>query len=149
MKLTRCNTTSCAPSTLGQLAARDAWLASPFAGFTALNPFLDFGRLFAAPSVAKLAADVFEDDTSFYARFEVPGVRKEDVKVEVADRHLTVSVGKRETTNEGESTSSISRRLALPETVAQDRITAQVEDGLLTVTLPKQDQPQPRQITIQ
>ncbi len=147
MKLTRCNTDTCTPSTVSRLPNLDAWLTSPFAGFSALNPFFDFGRLFASPE-ARLAADVFEDDSNLYTRFEVPGVKKDDVKVEVVDRKLTVSVSRKDTSADGERSFALTRSLSIPDLVAEDQISARLEDGILTVTLPKQEQQKPRTIEI-
>ena len=147
MKLTRCNTDTCTPTTASRLPNLDAWLASPFSGFSTLNPFFEFGRLFASPE-ARLAADVFEDDQNLYARFEVPGVKKDDVKVELVDRKLTVSVTRKETSDEGERSFALTRSLNVPDLVAEENIGARLEDGILTVTLPKQEQQKPRTIEI-
>jgi HSP20 family protein len=147
MKLNRYTTDSCSPSTLSRLPAMDAWFAAPFTGFSALNPVFDFGRLVTAPA-SRLATDVFEDDDHFYARLEVPGVKKEDVKVELADRKLTISITRRENTADGERTHSLARSLTVPDSVADEAISAHLEDGLLTVTLPKQEQRKPRVIEI-
>lgn len=147
MKLTRCNTDSCIPSTPSRLPNMDAWLTSPLAGFSALNPFLDISRLFATPE-ARLAADVFEDDGHFYAGFEVPGVKKDAIKLELVDRQLTVTVNRKDSTQGSERTQSLTRSLTIPDSVAEGNISAQLVDGLLTVTLPKQEQRKPRTIEI-
>lgn len=147
MKLQRCSTDSCTPSSLARVPNLEAWLSNPFAGFSALNPFFEIGRLFSSPE-SRLATDVYEDEANFYARFEVPGVKKEDVKLELVDRQLTVSVNKKQVTSEGEKTWSLSRSLTVPDSVSEDNIGAKLEDGLLTVTLPKQEQRKPRTIEI-
>lgn len=143
MKLTRCNPAGYAPA---QVADFDQWLRNPFASFPAFGNLFDLGFSSAAP--ARLATDVYEDADSYYARFEVPGVKKEDVKVELHDRLLTVSVEKREKSDDGEQSYSMSRSVSVPDSVAPDRIAAKLEDGLLTVTLPKQEQRKPRTIQV-
>lgn len=143
MKLTRCNPSGYAPA---QVADFDQWLRNPFASFPAFGSLFDLGFSSAVP--ARLATDVYEDADSYYARFEVPGVKKEDIKVELHDRLLTVSVERREKSEEGEQSYSMSRSVSVPDSVAPDRIGAKLEDGLLTVTLPKQEQRKPRTIQV-
>jgi HSP20 family protein len=143
MKLTRCNPTGYAPA---QVADFDQWLRHPFASFPAFGGLLDLGFTSAAP--ARLATDVYEDADNYYARFEVLGVKKEDVKVELHDHLLTVSAEKRDKSAEGEQAYSLSRSVSVPDSVDPDRIGAKLEDGLLTVTLPKQEQRKPRTIQV-
>lgn len=140
MKLTRYT-----PSfDLGRVADFDQWLRHPFAGFPAVGQLLgDF-----LPAAGRLATDVYEDKDNYYARFELPGVKKEDVKVEVHDRLLTVSAKRREKTSESEQSFSLSRSVSVPEGVRSDAIGAKLEDGILTVTLPKQEQRKPKLIEV-
>lgn len=144
MKLARYTTPA---SSLGRVTDFDEWLRNPFAGFPAMGGLLEFGGLLGAAQT-RLATDVYEDADNFYARFEVPGVKKEDVKIELNDRMLTISVDRREKNEEGEQTFSLTRSVSVPESVAPDRISAKMEDGLLTVTLPKQEERKPRSIQI-
>lgn len=97
---------------------------------------------------ARLATDVYEDADNFYARFEIPGVKKEDVKLELRDRMLTVTAEKREKSGNDEQSYSLSRSVSVPDSVAEDRISAKLENGLLTVTLPKQEHRKPRTIEV-
>lgn len=130
---------------LGRVADFDQWLRHPFAGFPAVGQLL--GEFL--PGVAgRLAADVYEDKDNYYARFELPGVKKEDVKVEVHDRRLTVSA-LRQVKNDGqEESESLSRSISVPESVRSDAIAAKMEDGILTVTLPKQEERKPKLIAV-
>jgi HSP20 family protein len=131
---------------LGRVADFDQWLRNPFAGFPAvgqlLNDFMTSGQ------TGRLATDVHEDKDNFYARFELPGIKKEDVKVEVHDRLLTVNADRREKEGETESSFTMSRSISVPEGVRGDAINAKLEDGILTVTLPKQEQRKPKLIEI-
>ena len=97
---------------------------------------------------ASLAADVYEDEGHYYARFEAPGVKKEDAKVELKDRVLTVSVSRKLEKDATASVTKLSRSLSVPDGIEVDRISAKLEDGLLTVTLPKQEQRKPRLIEL-
>lgn len=142
MKLTRLT-----PSfDLSRVPDFDQWLRHPFAGFPAVGQL--FGEIL--PGVAsRLAADVFEDPDNYIARFELPGVKKDDVKVEVHDRLLTVSAGRREKTAEQQEESfNLTRSITVPEGVRSEAIGAKLEDGILTVTLPKQEQRKPKVIQV-
>jgi len=141
MKLTRYT-----PSfDLGRVADFDQWLRHPFAGFPAVGQLL--GEFIPA-AAGRLATDVYEDKDNYYARFELPGVKKEEVKVEVHDRLLTVSA-ERQSKEEGrEESFSLSRSVSVPEGVRGDAIAAKLEDGILTVTLPKQEERKPKLIAV-
>lgn len=148
MKLTRCTPSSCGPTGLARIADFDEWLRHPFAGFPALGNLFDVGSFFDRSSATRLATDVYEDKENYFARFEVPGVKKDDVKIELVDRMLTVSVERREKTSDGEQSYSLSRSVSVPEGVDSEKIGAKLEDGMLTVTLPKQESRKPRTIEV-
>jgi len=141
MKLTRYT-----PSfDLGRVADFDQWLRHPFASFPAVGQLL--GE-FLPNGSGRLATDVHEDQNNYYASFELPGVKKEDVKVEVHDRLLTVSADRREKEDDKEQSFSLSRSVSVPEGVRADAIAAKLEDGILTVTLPKQESRKPKLIEV-
>lgn len=145
MKLTRSNS----PSSLGRVADFDEWFRHPFSGMPTLGQF--FNTLSEAlPNVTsdRLAVDVHEDKDNYYASFEVPGVKKEDVKIELNNGLLTVSAEKREKNADGESSFSVSRSVSVPDGVNADTIAAKLEDGILKVTLPKAEHRKPRTIAL-
>jgi HSP20 family protein len=134
---------------LGRATDFGPWLRHPFAGIPAVAQLLeDFFPATTAPAAGRLATDLHEDANNFYARFELPGVKKDAVKVELREGVLTVSAERRVKTGENESAYTLSRSLSLPETVNAEGISAKLEDGLLTVTLPKQEQRKPKLIAI-
>ena len=143
MKLTRPMT-----SNFARVAGFDEWLRHPFAGFPAFGSLFDVGNHLGNNVPARLATDVYEDADNFYARLEIPGVKKEDVKLELRDRTLTVSAEKREKSGEDEQSYRLTRSVSVPDSVAEDRITAKLENGLLIVTLPKQEHRKPRTIEV-
>lgn len=145
MKLTRYT-----PNTaLGQVSDFDDWFRNPFAGFQGLSRFIDWDNFLPGRMGGSLATDIHEDKDNYYARFEVPGVKKEDVKIELNDRMLTVSVEKKEKDAEGaESSFSSARSISVPESVKANDIMAKLEDGILTVTLPKSEERKPRSIEV-
>ncbi len=141
MKLTRFT-----PASFARVPNFDEWLRHSFTGLPAFGTMLD-GTL-DNQATSRLAADIFEDADNYYARFEIPGVKKEAVKIELNDRLLTVAVEKQAKSGDQEQTYSLSRSVSVSDNIAADRISAKLEDGLLTVTLPKQEQRKPRTINI-
>lgn len=131
---------------LSRVADFDQWLRHPFAGLPAVGQLLsDF---LPAGASNRLPIDVYEDKDNFYARFELPAVKKEDVKVEIHDRLLTVTADRREKNGDAEQVINLSRSISVPEGVKGDAINAKLEDGVLTVTLPKQEHRKPKMIEV-
>ena len=131
---------------LSRVADFDQWLRHPFAGFPSVSQF--FNDFLPAGASTRLAIDVHEDKDNFYTRFELPAVKKEDVKVEIHDRLLTVTADRREKVGEAEQVINLSRSISVPEGVKSDAIAAKLEDGVLTVTLPKQEHRKPKLIEV-
>jgi HSP20 family protein len=92
--------------------------------------------------------DVSEDAEHFYVKVELPGVKKEDIQVEVENSVLTLTAKRTDKTKDGESTAEYRRALALPEGVDADKVVATHENGLLTLTLSKAEQAKPRRIEV-
>ena len=89
--------------------------------------------------------------------FELPGMKKEDIKVTVKDDVLNVS-GKREFAGEEKeenfvrteiSTGSFCRSFTLPETVDSEKISADYKDGMLTVKLAKLEEVKPKEVDVE
>jgi HSP20 family protein len=96
----------------------------------------------------RFPVDVSEDQANAYVRAELPGVRREDINVELADGTLTITATRRQKTGDREETFPLSRTLAVPETVQADKVGAAYENGVLTVTLPKAEAVKPRKIAV-
>jgi HSP20 family protein len=103
--------------------------------------------------------DVQQRNDAVVVRADLPGVRKEDVQVEVEDDALIISGQRREEREEGgadqgyrlveRSYGSFYRSVPLPQGTNPDEIEATMRDGVLTVTLPVPEAARPRRITIQ
>lgn len=102
------------------------------------------------------AVDVTEDSKSYRVVLEVPGVKPEDVKIDLDGNRLIVSGEKR---HEGEEQTdrmhrferrfgNFSRTFTLPDTVNADAIEARAQNGVLTLVLPKVEKAQPRSIPV-
>lgn len=124
------------------------WLQHSFAGFPALSRFLNGTLTQGGQASGHLATDIHEDKDHYYAVFEAPGVKKEDLKVELHDRLLTVSFERKYHHGDEESSYTSSRSISVPDSVRPDGIAAKLEDGILTVSLPKSEERKPRVINI-
>jgi len=101
--------------------------------------------------------DLSETDEAFRIRLDVPGMKKEDITVNLQNNTLTVS-GERssERTEEGEeyvrverAFGNFHRTFTLPDAVDQENVEASYEDGVLTINVPKTEASTRRQIEIQ
>jgi HSP20 family protein len=99
-------------------------------------------------------ADVSETQDSYIAEVELPGVRKDDISVELTGQELTVTGEYRDAGTEGRAlrrgrrAGQFEYRVLLPGQADADKITASLADGVLTVTVPKAETEKPRRIEI-
>ena len=100
------------------------------------------------------AADLTETGDSYVAEVELPGVRKDDISVELAGRELRVAGDYSHEGTDGRALRRTRRRgrfeyqVTLPGQADPAQITASLADGVLTVTVPKTETEKPRQIQI-
>ena len=129
-----------------------------------LNRLFDdaFERFFtpvAAEGVASRspALDVAETDRAYNVRLEMPGVQKDDVKVSIDGRQVSVQAQARreEERKDGErvvyrerSLSSYARTFTLPAEIDQAEASAKLENGVLALELPKRGARSAAQITV-
>ena len=100
--------------------------------------------------------DIFETAEALKIVMEVPGVLREAIDVKVENEVLSIE-GRIETTNYNGleplyteyPIGHFARSFSLPWQVDQQNITAQLEDGVLTLTLNKRPESKPRRISIQ
>lgn len=90
------------------------------------------------------AVNILEGKSNFSILFAVPGMRKEDFKIDVQDKMLTISIEKEEGDkrfNRREyNYSSFSRSFSLPENVKKENIEARYDNGILVLILPKKEE---------
>lgn len=101
-----------------------------------------------APAADRFPVDLYEDKENVYVRAELPGVDRPDINVEMVEDYLTVSAVRKTSQDGKESAFSFSRSVSIPETIESDKVTAQYQDGVLTVTLPKKEEAKPRKIAV-
>jgi HSP20 family protein len=98
--------------------------------------------------------DLSETDDAYVAEVELPGVHRDDISVELAGQELVITGEYKETGKEGRTLRRGRRagrfeyRALLPGQAAEDKITATLADGVLTVTVPKTETAKPRRIEI-
>ena len=102
-------------------------------------------------------ADLSETDDAYVVNVDLPGVRKDQVDVQLQDRELVISGevaepedgnGHRRRHRSSRRTGQFELRTYLPGDVNADAVTAQLSDGVLTVTVPKSEAAKPRKIEI-
>ena len=100
--------------------------------------------------------DVAEDNENYYLKADLPGIKKEDVKISYTDGTISIS-GERSQEKETKekkfhrierSYGKYYRSFNLPEQIKEDKIKAEFKDGQLNVTIPKADEVKPKEIDI-
>lgn len=102
------------------------------------------------------SVDIYEDENAIILTAELPGMKKKEVKIEVQDNILTIS-GDRGLDREDKRANyhrvercygSFSRSFSLGQSVDQGGIEAEMNKGILTVTLPKREETKPKEIAV-
>ena len=97
------------------------------------------------PKMPHTSCDVIDEGNQFRVKMDVPGVKKNEIKLEVADNSLVVSAEHKEESEEKKknylrkerSHVSYYRTLPLSENVVSGNVKAKLTDGVLDITLPK------------
>lgn len=125
-----------------------------------LARFFDEGPLSSAENGGTWvpSVNVSETKDSLVLTAELPGMKEEDVSIELENNVLTISGEKMEQRTEGEEErryhvwerryGAFRRSFTLPRTVQPDEITARFENGVLTIDLPKAAEAKGRKIEI-
>ena len=98
-------------------------------------------------------ADVIETDDGYEINAEVPGMRKDQVEVQVQDRELIIS-GEMKDIDRGRRHRSTRRtgkfeyHTYLPGDIKPDQVKATLSEGVLSVRVPKSDMAKPRKIAV-
>ncbi len=99
-------------------------------------------------------ADIEESDDAYTVELELPGVRKDDIAVEVSGRRLVVSGERKERERVGilrrhtRTVGQFHYEVVLPGDVDEDNVSASMDEGVLTVRLPKPASQRPRRVAI-
>ncbi len=102
------------------------------------------------------AVDVQEDDKAYFFSLDLPGLKKDEVKIGVENGILTVSGERRIEKNDQSKNwqrservwGQFHRKFQLPEGIELEKIEAQMSDGVLELTIPKAETQKPKLIEI-
>ncbi|MCC6109158.1 MAG: Hsp20/alpha crystallin family protein [Denitrobacterium sp.] len=124
----------------------DDFMMSPF------DAFFDAPQAQGKPTAGLMKTDIKETDKDFQLTIDLPGVKKEDVTVQIADGYLDIEAeSKHETEDKDENGAFLrkerfegkcSRKFYVGDEIDEDAITAKFENGTLKVTVPKKTQPE-------
>lgn len=129
--------------------------------FARWDPFRDLltiqhrlERLSTGPQGWTPAVDLCETATAFILTAELPGVTREQIRLDIRDGRLTLQ-GRREARVSCEQYHQVERghgefcrSFALPQPVDTTNIAAEMRDGVLTVTVPKAPEAGPRRVEV-
>ncbi|OEZ63070.1 Hsp20/alpha crystallin family protein [Duganella sp. HH105] len=140
----------------------------PFRDIARFDPFRDMDEMFRdfAPSVwrnadvaPRMRMDVSETEKEYLVKAEIPGVRKEDIKVAINGNQVSLSAeikdeqpastGKSGALRSERYYGQVQRSFTLPQEVDDDQAEARYENGVLHLTLPKKVGTGGKQLAIQ
>jgi len=115
------------------------------------------GDTFPMPSAGVFPlSNVTEDNDNYYVRAELPGVKSEDLDIQVTARGISIA-GERKIPVEGNNVKyhrrerdagKFSRLINLSDDIDVDKVDAKLENGILTMIIPKAEKTKPRQIAV-
>ena len=100
--------------------------------------------------------DIYEDDKSVVLTADMPGMKKEDISINVAKNRLTIKAEKKDYEKVDKKTFHLSERIfgkfersfELPDYIDTENIKADYESGVLTLTMNKKAETQPKMIEV-
>lgn len=109
--------------------------------------FFDLDEDFFDNGIGTPPANIVETNKEFKLDLSVPGMKRDDFKVDVENGVLTITSEKEEEKNETEknyrrrefSYSSFMRAFSLPENTDENKINAKYDNGMLQITIPKNE----------
>lgn len=137
----------------------------PFSGLSSLHSQIDemFNEFFGSSRMAPAhtsapAMDIYnEGDKQLVVELHVPGFDQKDIEVNVHNNVLDIKAEKQEREENKdkkrtymirESSASFYRRVALPKHADADKVAAEFENGMLKVTVPYKELPEPKRIQV-
>lgn len=149
-----------------ELAPRDYWAPydwSPLSMLDEMDKMFDDLRSgfenylivpgsFNAQAIKSPAVDLIDDGSAFRLNAEMPGIKKENVNLEVTENELEISAEMKEEKKEEDEKSGFIRherryskfyrKVPMPQPIDSEKVEAELKDGVLTVKLPKISQPE-------
>lgn len=133
----------------------------PFGELNSLHDQMNslFNQAFGSSTTAQLlpVTDVYsQDDKSMVVEVHLPNFEEKDVNIDVQDNALVISAAHKEKDEQKgrkylvrESSTSFYRRVALPKRADEDGIKAHFNKGVLKITVPFKELPQPKKVMIE
>lgn len=129
------------------------------------NRWLDpmFEDFFSVPSIFDRRSEnlmpktnIIDSAEKLVFTFEIPGMKKEDIKVAISDRLLTVGGSRESHLNSDDErlvreeilSGEFERQFTLPEAVRTDAVQAEYTNGILRIEFEKKDEVKPRQVEV-
>lgn len=140
---------------MNELKVRDLFAADPFD-----DAFRNFLRPWASREVAQapdIKVDLTESNGDYKVKAEIPGVRKEDIQIDIDDNKVSISAEVKKESEEKKDDRVIraerqygyaSRSIWLDKAVDQSKANAKYENGVLELTLPKKAETSAKRLTI-
>lgn len=137
------------------------------ANLTKYDPFGDIDDLFKGfmlrpvrldQQLPQIKVDVTESNGAYVVRADIPGVKKEDISVDIDGNMVSISAEVRKEKEEKQGTrvirseryvGSMSRSFSLAHDVDDKAAQAKYTDGVLELTLPKKSGPKPGKVVVQ
>lgn len=111
----------------------------------------------ATQSFKTLSADVWEEGNNVFVKMAIPGIKEDQLKIVVENENVTISGTNKEVDESKESDkkyyyksfeSSFEQTFRLPCSVDVDKSQATVENGVVTITLPKSEKEKSKEVKI-
>jgi HSP20 family protein len=103
------------------------------------------------------AVDIHETEDGYVVKADLPGIKKEDIQIDLKDSTLTLKgekkfeqkVSKDNYIRTERAYGTFVRSFTLPHNVDSEKIKASYKDGVLELTLPKKEEAKPKQIKVE
>ena len=137
----------------------------PFGDIVRFDPFRDFESMFRfprsairnLPDVPEIRMDVTEDAKGYRVKAEIPGVKKEDIKVSIEGNQVSIGAEVKKETEEKKGETVIRseryygnqyRGFSLPLEIDPGRSEAKYDNGVLELVLPKKEGAPTKQVVV-
>jgi len=115
------------------------------------RPLIRMNGGWSSPSI-----DLYQTDNDVVVKASLPGIKPDEVQISVVGDVLTIKGEVKQQDEVKEKTyhmreqrwGSFERSVALPSSVSADKAKAEFENGILTITMPKEEEARPKTITI-
>lgn len=135
------------------------WRFDPIAEMDRMRRDMDqlFGqRGFAGDGYSFPLVNVYDHPENIMVTAELPGLSKDDIKVNVTGNVLTISGKRKPAASEGasyirreRSSGDFEKTVRIPARVTSDKISAGFKNGVLTITMPKAEEYKPKMIAVE